>query len=111
MAKPWCVSTSTPASGRGFLAGDAVNTAARLQAAAPPMNVAVGALTRQLTERVIVFKELPPVAAKGKAELVAAWLALTPIARTGILLGTGSSHLSSVVAKRRLICAPFSTLS
>jgi class 3 adenylate cyclase len=33
-----------PASGRGFLAGDAVNTAARLEAAAPPLGVVVGAL-------------------------------------------------------------------
>ena len=47
----------TPGSGEGFLTGDAVNTAARLQAAAPPMGVAVGALTHQLTERVIVFEE------------------------------------------------------
>ena len=33
----------TPGSGEGFLTGDAVNTAARLQAAAPPGGVAVGA--------------------------------------------------------------------
>ena len=31
-----------PSSGRGFLTGDAVNTAARLQAAAPPMGLVVG---------------------------------------------------------------------
>ena len=60
-----------------------MNTAARLQAAAPPMSVAVGALTHQLTERVIVFEELAPVAARGKTELVAAWRAVAPIARTG----------------------------
>ena len=36
-----------PASGRGFLTGDAVNTAARLQAAAPPGGVVVGALTHR----------------------------------------------------------------
>ena len=41
--------------------------------------VVVGALTHELTERVIVYEELPPVAAKGKAEPVAAWLA--PAAR------------------------------
>jgi class 3 adenylate cyclase/tetratricopeptide (TPR) repeat protein len=73
-----------PASGRGFLAGDAVNTAARLQAAAPPAGVAVGALTHELTARVIDYQELPPIAAKGKAEPVETWLAKAPVSRTGV---------------------------
>ena len=38
-----------PRSGEGFLTGDAVNVAARLQAAAPPMGVAVGKSTHDLT--------------------------------------------------------------
>ena len=70
-----------PASGRGFLTGDAVNTAARLQAAAPPGGVAVGALTHELTAGAIQYEELPAVTAKGKAELVSAWLAKAPVAR------------------------------
>ena len=73
-----------PASGRGFLTGDAVNTAARLQAAAPRGSVAVGALTHELTQRAIVYEDLPPVNAKGKAEPVRAWLAVQPVARTGL---------------------------
>ena len=73
-----------PASGKGFLTGDAVNTAARLEAAAPPGGVAVGALTRELTERAIEYEELPPVTAKGKAEPVHAWLARAPVSRVGI---------------------------
>jgi len=72
-----------PASGRGFLTGDAVNVAARLQAAAPPSGVAVGTLTHELTARVIVYEELPPMAAKGKAEPVPVWRAVAPVARTG----------------------------
>ncbi len=72
-----------PASGRGFLTGDAVNVAARLQAAAPPNGVVVGALTHRLTAAVIDYEELPPVDAKGKAEPVAAWLATAPRARVG----------------------------
>jgi len=63
----------TPGSGEGFLTGDAVNTAARLQAAAPAGGVAVGALTHRLTERAILYDALPPVSAKGKAEPVVAW--------------------------------------
>jgi class 3 adenylate cyclase len=72
-----------PSSGRGFLTGDAVNVAARLQAAAPPNGVAVGALTHELTSRVIDYEELPSVAAKGKAEPVRAWRALSAVARRG----------------------------
>jgi class 3 adenylate cyclase/tetratricopeptide (TPR) repeat protein len=73
-----------PASGLGFLTGDAVNTAARLEATAPPGGIVVGKLTHDLTERVIVYGELPPIAAKGKVEPVSAWLAKKPVARRGI---------------------------
>ena len=73
-----------PASGRGFLTGDAVNTAARLETAAPPGGVAVGALSHELTAGVIDYEALPAVAAKGKAEPVAAWLAKGPVARMGL---------------------------
>lgn len=78
-----------PTSGRGFLTGDAVNTAARLQEAAPPGGVMAGALTRELTDRAIVYEEMPPVAAKGKAEPVAAWLALSAVGRMGLLTRGG----------------------
>jgi class 3 adenylate cyclase/tetratricopeptide (TPR) repeat protein len=78
-----------PASGRGFLTGDAVNVAARLEAAAPPGGVGVGALTHELTARVIEYCELPPVSAKGKSEPVTAWLATGTLARRGLDSGTG----------------------
>ena len=74
----------TPGSEAGFLAGDAVNVAARLQAAAPPGGVAVGALTHELTSRVIVYEALPPLTTKGKAEPVSAWRATATIARRGV---------------------------
>ena len=73
-----------PASGRGLLAGDAVNVAARLQAAAPPMGVVAGRLTHDLTEQVIDYEPLSAVSAKGKARPVEAWRARRPIARTGL---------------------------
>ena len=73
-----------PASGRGFLTGDAVNVAARLEAAAPPMGVVVGIRTHELTAGVIAYEELQPVAAKGKAEPVAAWRAVGALARRGV---------------------------
>jgi class 3 adenylate cyclase len=74
----------TPGSGEGFLTGDAVNTAARLQAAAPPMAVVAGTLTRDLTRRSIDYESLPPVGAKGKAAPVSCWRATATRARTGI---------------------------
>jgi len=73
----------TPGSGETFLTGDAVNAGARLQSAAPPMGVVVGQATHDLTDKVIVYERLEPVAAKGKREPLAAWLATSPVARTG----------------------------
>ena len=85
------------ACGRGFLRGDAVNVAARLQAAALPCGVAVGALTHELTARVIEFEQLPSIAAKGKAEPVAAWLAKGTLARRG--LDARSAELTPLVGR------------
>ena len=87
----------TPGSGEGFLAGDAVNTAARLQAAAPPGGVAVGAATHSLSASVIVYEPLPPLVAKGKADPVAAWLARAPVARTGA--DTDRAFLSPLIGR------------
>ena len=64
-----------PSSGRGFLTGDAVNVAARLQAAAPPMGLVVGALTHRLTAAAFTYEALAPLSLKGKSRPVAAWLA------------------------------------
>jgi class 3 adenylate cyclase len=55
--------------------GDAVNTAARLQAAAPPDGVLVGKETRAASARAISYKAVEPILAKGKGAPVAAWLA------------------------------------
>ena len=67
-----------PNSGEGFATGDALNTAARLEAAAPTMGVAVGAATHRATEDTIIYEELAPISAKGKSQPVPAWLALHP---------------------------------
>ena len=74
----------TPGSGEGFLTGDAVNTAARLQAAAPPGGVAIGGLTHSLTEKAFLFEALAPLTLKGKREPVTAWLVKEPRSRTGL---------------------------
>ena len=83
----------TPGSGEGFLTGDAVNTGARLQWAAPPMGVVVGALTQELTRKAILYEVLGPVTVKGKREPLEVWLAKEPVARTAALSLRGATPL------------------
>ena len=86
-----------PLSGRGFLVGDAVNTAARLQSAASPGQVVVGGSTRDLASRAIMFEELPRVSAKGKAETLAAWVACAQAAEDSTAADDGG--LSPLVGR------------
>ncbi len=72
-----------PAEGEGMAAGDVVNTAARLQAAAPVNGVLVGERTFWATRGVIEYRQGPPVIAKGKREPVPAWEALRGQGRSG----------------------------
>ncbi len=62
--------------GEGMVAGDVVNTAARLQAAAPTNGILVGDETYRATRSVIEYEEADPVVAKGKQAPVAVWRAL-----------------------------------
>ena len=80
-----------PGSGEGFLTGDAVNVAARLQSAAPAMSVAVGEATHAATEKVFAFDACHAVTLKGKSQPLRAWIATAPLARTGSELRTFSS--------------------
>ena len=59
-----------PAAGEPVLVGDAVNTAARIQAAAPEQGVAVGVRTWEATRLGFDYDELPLVSLKGKSEPV-----------------------------------------
>jgi class 3 adenylate cyclase/tetratricopeptide (TPR) repeat protein len=70
--------------GEGMASGDVVNTAARLQSAAPINGILVGEATYRATRDAIDYREAEPVAAKGKAEPVRVWEALTPRARVGV---------------------------
>jgi class 3 adenylate cyclase/tetratricopeptide (TPR) repeat protein len=73
-----------PDKGEGMASGDVVNTAARVQAAAPVNGILVDETTYRATERVVAYRESSPVAAKGKAEPIAAWEALEAKARFGV---------------------------
>jgi class 3 adenylate cyclase len=59
-----------PGAERGLVAGDVVNTAARLQTAAPVNGILVGESTYNATSRVIEYRDAPPVEAKGKSQPV-----------------------------------------
>ena len=72
-----------PRSGEGFLTGDAINTASRLQGLAPEMGVAVGVATYEATTVVFDYQELDPATVKGKSEPVRVFQPLAPRARFG----------------------------
>src|SRR6266536_326853 len=62
--------------GEGMVAGDVVNTASRLQEAAPTNGILVGDETYRTTRSVIQYEEVEPVVAKGKKEPVRVWRAV-----------------------------------
>jgi class 3 adenylate cyclase/tetratricopeptide (TPR) repeat protein len=69
--------------GEGFVTGDVVNTASRIQSAAPVDGIAVGEGTHRATEPVFEWRELPAVELKGKAGPVPLWQPLAARARFG----------------------------
>jgi len=73
-----------PAEGEAMVAGDVVNTAARMQTAAPVNGVLVGETTYRATRDAIGYREAAPVQAKGKAEPVVVWEAVEPVGRLGV---------------------------
>jgi class 3 adenylate cyclase len=72
-----------PGHGEAMIAGDVVNTAARLQSAAPVGSVLVGEETHTSTRSTIEYRPAQPVLAKGKDLPVQAWLALRPTGAIG----------------------------
>ena len=73
-----------PEAGEGMASGDVVNTAARLQAAAPVNGVLVDQTTFRATRRVIDYGQAAPVEAKGKTEPVAVWHVVAAHSRFGV---------------------------
>ena len=72
-----------PELGEAMVAGDVVNTASRLQSAAPVDGVIVGRETYRTTRDAIEYEPAAPVEAKGKADPVEAWLAVRPLHAAG----------------------------
>src|SRR5581483_2415901 len=73
-----------PLEGEGMASGDAVNTAARLQAAAPPNGILVDETTFRATAETIEYRATAPIEAKGKSQPVLVWQAIEARAHFGV---------------------------
>ena len=71
------------ATNQGLVAGDLVNTAARLQSVAPPGTVLVGEATYRAASDAVVFEQLGDQVLKGKQAPVPAWRATRVVAERG----------------------------
>jgi DNA-binding SARP family transcriptional activator len=75
---------SRPQEGEAIATGDVVNTAQRLEAAAPVNGILVGEQTYRATRNAIAYKEAAPVEAKGKARPIPVWEAMAAHSRFGV---------------------------
>jgi tetratricopeptide (TPR) repeat protein len=71
------------ATNQGMVAGDLVNTASRLQSAAPPGAVLVGQSTQRAAAKAVEFEPAGEQTLKGKSAPVPAWRALRVVAERG----------------------------
>jgi class 3 adenylate cyclase/tetratricopeptide (TPR) repeat protein len=62
-----------PSEGEWSAAGDVMNTAARIESAAPVDGILVGEVTYRATQATFEFREAEPITAKGKSEPVPVW--------------------------------------
>src|SRR5438477_6856325 len=88
-----------PSAGEAFVSGDVVNTAARLQSAAPTNGILVGEATYRATRHVIDYREAPPVEAKGKSKPVPVWEVVAARSRFGT--DVEQTHRSELVGRER----------
>ena len=75
---------ANPGAGEAMASGDVVNTAARLQSAAPVDGILVGEATYRATRHLIEYRDAGPVTAKGKAAPIAVWEAIGARSRLGV---------------------------
>jgi class 3 adenylate cyclase/tetratricopeptide (TPR) repeat protein len=96
-----------PDHGEGMVSGDVVNTAARLQSAAPTNGILVGETTHRATAPAIDYREHPAIDAKGKAEPVPVWEVDQARARVGVELRTPTTPLVGRERERELLLGAF----
>jgi class 3 adenylate cyclase/tetratricopeptide (TPR) repeat protein len=88
-----------PAEGEAMATGDVVNTASRLQSAAPVNGIFVGEQTFHATKRVIEYRGRDPVEARGKSKPVPVWEAIAARSRLGVDVSQESR--ASLVGRER----------
>ncbi len=62
----------------GMVAGDVINTASRIQSAAPTNSILVGEETYRATRGLFDFEAVEPILVKGNRDPVPVWLAIRP---------------------------------
>ena len=67
------VVTGDSSTAQRLVTGDAVNTAARLEQAAPANEILIGELTFRLVREIVDVEQVEALELKGKAERVPAW--------------------------------------
>jgi class 3 adenylate cyclase/tetratricopeptide (TPR) repeat protein len=83
-----------PSEGEGMASGDVVNTAARLQSAAPVNGILVDETTHRLTQQPISYEPRDAVEAKGKSKPIPVWEAIEARSRFGVdVTRTGGAPL------------------
>jgi class 3 adenylate cyclase/tetratricopeptide (TPR) repeat protein len=87
-----------PSAGETLAAGDVLNTASRLQEAAPVNGVVVGEATYKATRHLVEYVPVAAVRAKGKAAPVAAWKAVRLSAGD---VGLRPSSRTALVGRKR----------
>src|SRR5439155_25733799 len=75
---------ASPVEGEGVASGDVVNTAARLQSAAPVNGILADETTYRSTRRAIEYRAASAVEAKGKSEPVTVWEVVAARSRFGV---------------------------
>ncbi|HYA09930.1 MAG TPA: adenylate/guanylate cyclase domain-containing protein, partial [Gaiellaceae bacterium] len=90
---------ASPSEGDAMASGDVVNTAARLQTAAPTDGILVGEATYRATRHVIDYVEAPAVEAKGKTQPVPVWEVVAARPRFGS--DVEQAHRSPLVGRGR----------
>jgi class 3 adenylate cyclase/tetratricopeptide (TPR) repeat protein len=100
---------ASPGEGEGMVAGDVINTAARLQSAAPVDGILVGEQTYRSTDRAIVYQEACSVDAKGKSDPIPVWEAIEARSRLGVDIGgAGRAELVGRDAELELLASALS---